>query len=213
MEYQSAWHEELGVRHADDARAIPSVHPERTDIQLAEQVLAGDQTAFEQIFDRHKRLVALAASRYFSQPHHIEEIIQTTFSKAFFELKSFRGGQDLSLAAWLAAIARNACLDTLRTWKRRPERLIGDFRDESTGTEFELRSTDQNDEKLVIDKDLADKLLGSLDADDRALLLMLYIDEMSVNETAAFFGWSVSKVKVRAWRARGRLRKIVKKFV
>jgi len=213
MEYRTAWQEELRVLRAENSDAFSTVHPERTDLQLADQVLAGDHTAFEQIFDRHKRLVAQTASRYFSQPHHIEEIVQTTFSKAFFELKGFRGGHGLSLAGWLAAIARNACLDTLRIQKRRPEHLIGDFRDNGEEPEFELPSPNTGNEERLIDRDLAEKLLNSLDADDRALLQMLYIDDITVNEAAAFFGWSPSKVKIRSWRARNRLRRIVRKFM
>ena len=213
MSYRAIWQDELRVQHTEDARALSSIRPERTDLQLADQILAGDQTAFEQIFDRHKRLVALTASRYFSQPQHVEDIIQTTFAKAFFELKSFRGGHQLSLAGWLSTIARNACLDTLRSQKRRPEHLLGDFRDGPEAPEFELPSAEPENGKLLADRDLAEKLLCSLDLDDRALLEMLYIDEMSVKETAAFFGWSVSKVKIRAWRARNSLRKIVRKFL
>jgi DNA-directed RNA polymerase specialized sigma24 family protein len=49
--------------------------------------------------------------------------------------------------------------------------------------------------------------------DDRAILQMLYVDEMSVADIAAMLGWSRSKVKVRAWRARNSLRKILKHYM
>jgi len=51
-------------------------HVTRSDKQLAELVLEGDETAFEELFDRHKRLVASIASRYFRRPEQVEEIIQ-----------------------------------------------------------------------------------------------------------------------------------------
>ena len=66
-------------------------HVARSDKQLAELVLEGNETAFEELFDRHKRLVASIAGRYFRRPEQVEEIIQITFSKVYFELRNFRG--------------------------------------------------------------------------------------------------------------------------
>jgi RNA polymerase sigma-70 factor (ECF subfamily) len=68
-------------------------------------------------------------------------------------------------------------------------------------------------EKLLLDRDLAEKLLSRLDGEDRALLQMLYADDMSVAEIAQLTGWSQSKVKIKAWRARNLLRRVLKKFV
>jgi DNA-directed RNA polymerase specialized sigma24 family protein len=42
---------------------------------------------------------------------------------------------------------------------------------------------------------------------------MLYADDMSVAEIAQLTGWSQSKVKIKAWRARNLLRRVLKKFV
>ncbi len=88
-----------------------------SDKQLVELVLSGSETAFEQIFDRYKRLTASIAGRYFRRPDQIEEIMQISFAKAYFDLKSFRGANDFSLAKWLGRITTNACLDALRNQK------------------------------------------------------------------------------------------------
>jgi len=68
-------------------------------------------------------------------------------------------------------------------------------------------------EDLTIDRDLAEKLLSNLRVEDRAILQMLYAEEMSVLEMAKETGWSSSKIKIRAHRARHALNKILKKFV
>lgn len=194
------------LRIADDG-----VTAERTDNQLVGLVLAGDETAFEGLFDRHKRLVAVVASRYFREPEQIEEIIQISFSKAFFELGKFRGDHDLSLAGWLLQITRNASLDMLRMQKRRPESLISET--------FEIAhladtiSNGKSDEDNLIERDLAEKLLSSLPPEDRALLQMLMAEDLSMAESANLMGWSVAKTKVRAWRARNALRRVLKRLM
>ena len=199
---------------ADEKVASGAVRAVRTDSQLIELVLAGDETAFEQIFDRHKRTVARTAARYFQRPEQIEEIIQIAFAKAFVELSKFRGEHELSLPSWLGRIAANACLDVLRSQKRKPEDLQCELTRGEAETILDLTaSTDLSSEETLISRDLSRKLLAHLPEDDQALLHMLYVDEMSVAQIGDLLGWSGSKVKIRAWRARHSLRKVLKKYV
>ena len=203
------------VGYAGDEIVVSgAVRAVRTDSQLIELVLAGDEYAFEQIFDRHKRTVARTAARYFQRPEQIEEIIQIAFAKAFFELPKFRGAHELSLPSWLGRIAANACLDLIRTLKRKPEDLQCELNTGEAETVVDLTaSTGVSSEESIISRDLSQKLLAHLSADDRALLQMLYVEEMSVAQIADLLDWSVSKVKIRAWRARHSLRKVLKKYV
>jgi len=207
-------HEGIIPYAGDEKVASGAVRAVRTDSQLIELILAGDENAFEQIFDRHKRFVARTAARYFQRPEQIEEIIQIAFSKAFVELPKFRGEHELSLPSWLGRIAANACLDTLRSQKRKPEDLQCELTSGETETILDLTAaTGQSSEDSLISRDLSDKLLAHLPEDDRALLQMLYVEDMSVAEIGDLLGWSVSKVKIRAWRARHSLRKVLKKYV
>ena len=198
----------------DDPVVSGAVRAVRTDSQLIELVLAGDETAFEQIFDRHKRHVARTAARYFQRPEQIEEIIQIAFAKAFVELPKFRGEHELSLPSWLGRIAANACLDTIRSQKRKPEDLQCELSTGEAETILDLAASgDRSSEESLISRDLSQKLLAHLPHDDRALLHLLYVDEMSVADISGLLGWSVSKVQIRAWRARHSLRKVLKKYV
>ena len=198
----------------DEKVASGAVRAVRTDLQLIELVLAGDENAFEQIFDRHKRFVARTAARYFQRPEQIEEIIQIAFAKAFVELPRFRGEHELSLPSWLGRIAANACLDTLRSQKRKPEDLQCELTSGETETILDITAaTGLSSEESLVSRDLSQKLLAHLPEDDRALLQMLYVEDMSVAEIGDLLGWSVSKVKIRAWRARHSLRKVLKKYV
>lgn len=198
----------------DEPVVSGAVRAVRTDSQLIELVLAGDETAFEQIFDRHKRHVARTAARYFQRPEQIEEIIQIAFAKAFVELAKFRGEHELSLPSWLGRIAANACLDAIRSQRRKPEDLQCELSLGEAETILDLAaSSEVSSEESVISRDLSQKLLAHLPDDDRALLHLLYVDEMSVAEIGGLLGWSVSKVKIRAWRARHSLRKVLKKYM
>lgn len=211
---QTALQNDTLVRPAEDECSGTAVRAERTDAQLVEVVLAGDHTAFEELFDRHKRLAAATAARYFRRPEQVEEVVQTAFAKVFVELHRFRGGHDLSFPSWLARIAANACLDLLRSQKRRPEDLVEDFAGiEAAWPEIAGKGGALSSEEEVINRDLAEKLLSHVAADDRALLQMLYAEEMSVADVAGQFGWSISKTKVRAWRARHCLRRVMKRYL
>ncbi len=209
--FQTALQNETLIPLAEDECLDTQVRAERTDAQLVEMVLAGDGTAFESLFDRHKRLVASIGARYFRRPEQVEEVVQIAFAKTFVELRRFRGEHDLSFVGWIARITANSCLDLLRSQKRKPEDLaedVGGF----DQLHFEAAGQ-KSSEECVIDRDLAEKLLSHLADDDRALLQMLYAEEMSVAEVAGQLGWSISKTKVRAWRARHGLRRIIKKYV
>ena len=211
--YPSALQNENAITRVDDDSATRAVKVERTDRQLVDLVLAGDEFAFEQIFDRHKRMVAAVAARYFRRPEQIEEIIQLSFSKTFIELARYRGLHELSLASWIARITTNACFDTLRSEKRKPEDLCCDLTEGEIESLTGVVSHTTDAENLLLTRDLAEKLLSRVAADDRALLQMLYVEEMSVAEIADATGWSQSKVKIRAWRSRNTLRRVLRKFL
>jgi RNA polymerase sigma-70 factor (ECF subfamily) len=189
---------------------------EPSDIGLVSLARDGDEAAFEELFNRHRRRVALIASRFFRQREQIEEIVQESFTKAYFALSDFSNQQEASFAAWLARIAYNSCYDELRRSKRRQESTLSNISEEDAEWLTETLSapeTGGNIEDVAITRDLADKLLARLSADDRMVLVMLDAEEMTVSEIANLTGWSISKVKVRAHRARASLRRVLQRFL
>jgi RNA polymerase sigma-70 factor (ECF subfamily) len=214
MDYLTAWQNGIPLVRPERGETEISASAEISDRHLINSLLAGDEAAFELIFERYKRLVASIAGRFFHQSEEIEEIIQITFTKAFLELARFRGDHNPSLASWLGKIARNACLDVLRTRKRKPENLLCELTEHETVSLLDF--AEQNgghSEKNHIDRDLAEKLLSRLAVEDRIVLQMLHGEEMSVADIAEIMNWSQSKVKLRAWRARNSLRKILNKYL
>ena len=214
MDYTTAWQDEVLMTRLEDDGVAPAARAETTDAQLVELVRAGDEGALADLIERYKRLVAAIAARYFRQPEEIEEIIQISFTKIYFELENYRGRHDYSFPSWLGRIASNACFDRLRRQQRKPENLECELTEAESEKLFAAagRAATSAETDLVA-RDLAEKLLARLASEDRAVLQMLDVEEMSVEEVAAVTGWSKSKIKVRAFRARRALRKILRKFL
>jgi RNA polymerase sigma-70 factor (ECF subfamily) len=189
---------------------------EATDEALVESARAGDDSAFEQIFERHRRRIARMVGRFFNRPERAEEVLQDVFTKVYFALGAYSPDRGPSFGAWLSRVAINSCYDELRRARRRPESSISDITgDEIVWLNSQLKphSASRDAEAAVISRDLANKLLARLSADDRLVLTLLDAEELSVAEIAGLMGWKVSKVKVRAHRARQSLRRVLGEFV
>ena len=190
------------------------LNAEISDADLVAAVVRGDATAFEFLFNRYRQRVAAIGGRFFQQPAQIEEIVQESFTKAYFGLSSFSQHKADSFAHWLARIAFNSCYDELRRQTRSRERTLSDFTD---AERQELRTltgaVEMGIEETTISRDLANKLLRLLSADDRLVLVLLDVEGLSVAEIARLMNWSSAKVKIRVFRARADLRRLLRKFL
>jgi len=192
------------------------VHPleEPTDDALVAAAGAGNEAAFEQLFERHRRQAARIAGRFFPQREQIEEIIQDSFTKVYLKLGSYHGTHAASFKAWLTQIVVNSCYDQLRRVRRRPEQSLGEL-EASEGHELaaQVRSAGSDVESALVSRDLAGKLLARVSPEDRLVLTLLDVEGFSVAEIAEMMNWSISKVKVRAHRARAHLRGVLRRFL
>jgi len=88
-----------------------------TDKVIAKRLLAGDESAFKQIFDDYfPRLFRYALARLDGDQEEAREMVQQTFCRAFERLDSYRG--EASLYGWMCRICRNAIIDAARKRKR-----------------------------------------------------------------------------------------------
>ena len=196
----------------------PSHEPnnkETSDGDLVAMVVQGDARAFELLFERHRQRVAAIAGRFFQQVSQIEEVVQETFVKAYFGLPGFSQYKVNSFPHWLARIAFNSCYDELRKQSRSREQSLSDFSDSERQELSQLTSGRgvTSVESVAINRDLAHKLLRLLNAEDRIVLVLLDVEGLSVAEIAHLMDWSSAKVKIRAFRARTDLRRLLKKLL
>jgi len=185
------------------------------DLDLARQAQDGDESAFAEIVRRYSPRVFSVASRFFRQRSLVEEAAQEVFLKAYTQLGSFEGRG--SIEGWLTRIATNTCLNMLRGAKRRPEFTVSDLtEDEQSWLEQQSASTGGEQpsvENSLVATDLADRLLSVLSPEDQQALLMIDGEDASIKEVAEATGWSESKVKVRAFRARRKVREAMEKLL
>jgi RNA polymerase sigma-70 factor, ECF subfamily len=183
---------------------------------LARFARDGDESAFEEIMRRYSPRVFRFASRFFRQRSLVEEAAQEVFLKAFTELGSFEGRG--SMEGWLTRITTNTCLNLLRGSKRRPEVTVSELTDDET-TWLDNRLANaaverhKSDVRGQVAADLAGRVLENLRPDDQLVLTLIDGEGNSVKEVVEMTGWSESKVKVQAFRARRRMRKAVEKLL
>ena len=173
-----------------------------TDEELAAAVARGDEHAFEALFERHRRPLARVVATIFRERPDVEEIVQQTFTKAYFSIAKFRGGES-SFKSWLMRIAVNTSYDELRRRRRRSERLFAEMTDEESEYVDGLMdgAAPRADNSLVA-RQLADKLLSTLSPEDRVAVLMVYTEQCSLEDAAGAIGISPSTLKSRLFRFR-----------
>jgi RNA polymerase sigma-70 factor (ECF subfamily) len=185
----------------DNSAAMSDAGP-NLDEQLVQATLSGDDGAFAELVRRHKRKVFGTASRFARNDHQLEDIAQEVFIRAYKNLSQFR--KDAPFEHWLARITFSACYDFLRRERKHRETAPLD------AVDFDLydNSVDQ-----AVAAGRAREVLAwamrHLRADEQLVLTLCEIEERTIREVADLTGWSESNVKVRAFRARQALKRIL----
>ena len=184
---------------------------ERTEAELIAAVLRGDPASFEPLVQKHSPRVFATARRYARRESEVEDIAQEVWLKAFEKLNSFRG--EAPFEHWLMRLTVRTCYDFLRRHQRSRESAFSDL----TGPETDwlerfVTQPGTASETADAAKVLVGRVLEKLSPPARLVITLLEIEDRSVREIARLTGWSVPLVKVRAFRARAEMRKILTKM-
>jgi RNA polymerase sigma-70 factor (ECF subfamily) len=174
------------------------------DEQLVADTLAGDDTAFAELALRHKSRVFGVAARFARDAAELEDICQDVFVQAYFKLRQYR--RDSPFEHWVLRITTHKCYDYLRKRRRGAQTCSVESMLESG---YEPSAPEVPDPHP--DLELLHAALAQLSPKERLVITLLELEERSVQETAELTGWSQSNVKVRAFRARAALRKLMEK--
>ncbi|MDR2534369.1 MAG: sigma-70 family RNA polymerase sigma factor [Tannerellaceae bacterium] len=171
-----------------------------SDKYYIERIRAGETSCYACIVDRYGRKIYSLISKIVRTAEDAEELSQDVFMKAFRNLQSFKG--ESSFSTWLYRIAYNTAISEIR--KKKWEYLAIEEAQIENVSEEEIAKamglTDQNEQikrlELAIEK---------LQPDDKALILLFYMEDKSIEEIGQISALSQSNVKTRLHRIRKKL--------
>jgi len=184
---------------------------ERTEAELIAAVLGGDAASFEPLVQKYSPRLFATTRRYARRESEVEDIVQEIWLKAFQKLHSFRG--EAPFEHWLMRLAVRTCYDFLRAHQRNREATLADLSEaENDWLERFVQQPDNANEDAAAARQLVERVLEQLSPAARLIITLLEIEDRSVKEIAQATGWSLPLVKVRAFRARAEMRKILAKM-
>jgi len=188
--------------------------PQAEERELIRRAQSGDTGAYEELLHAHQQRVFAVVGGILRRREDVEDVVQQVFIKVYVSIRQF----DLrsAFSTWIYKIAVNECYDYLR--KKRVRRLVY----EADLSEEQVRQLEVFDAGRGVAppadalqraemRDLAGQLLGELQEEDRHMLVLKEVEGLSVEEIGEALGINVNTVKVRMFRARGRLVEIYRK--
>jgi len=179
--------------------------PVDADLELVGLVRQGNQAAFGELVARHKSRVFAMAARYTRNHHELDDLAQEVFIRAWQKFSKFRG--DAPFEHWLMRLAVRCCFDFLRKHRSRREKevsLEALGSDAMPGEDCIEPAAGPAESVLKLRR-----ALSQLAPKEQLVLTLLELEDRPVREVASLTGWSEGNVKVRAHRARLRLKQLL----
>ncbi len=186
-----------------------------SDGEIVRRIVGGDVNAFECLLDRYRSLVFAIVMKHIPK-NQAEEVAHDVFVRAYQSLPTYKHKSDLKY--WLSRIALRTCYDYWRKEYRSREHPFSALTEDqlewvdraaagrSSETYEDARSRNEARETL-------DWAMSRLAAQERIVLELVHIEERPVKEVADLLGWSAANVRVRAFRSRKKLRRILEKLI
>ena len=185
----------------------------RTDEEIVSAVVEGNVDSFEELILRYQPRVFGMARKYFRNESDIEDVVQTIFTKTFQKIGSFK--QTAPFEHWFMRLSVNTCYDALRRRSKHREQPVTDLMFEDESWQNRLDNIPDPDDQESLDKasELVHSVMVQISDKSRIVLTMQELEGRSIKEISELTGWSVSLVKVQAFRARKEMRIAVERFL
>jgi RNA polymerase sigma-70 factor, ECF subfamily len=173
-----------------------------------QSVRDGDETAASLLLEKLYPLVLKIVRSHLPSRTSEEDLCQMVFVRVFQRLDQYSGLAPLE--HWVSRVAVNVCLNQIETERIRPELRYADLSEDQAAIVEQLASTPAEipKEQTGQAREIVAKLLLKLKPADRLIITMLHLEERSIAEIRALTGWSAIVIKVRAYRARQKLKRL-----
>jgi len=174
------------------------------------RVREGDDAAASELVGHLWPLVIKIVRSHLPRRTDEADLAQDVFIKLFTRLSQYQARDGKPFEHWVSRVAVTTCLDSLRAEKRRPEWRWADLsEDEAKWLEYMTGDevVEQPGEDLAV-RELVTRMMQQLPADDRLVINWMDLEGKTVAEISRLSGWSESNVKVKAFRARKKLKAI-----
>lgn len=177
------------------------------------RVRRGDQEAVRTMMQHLHPLVMKIIRSHRPRRLEEEDLAQMIYTKVFTRLDQYEGL--MPFTHWVSRVAVNTCLSALRAESIRPEWRMADLGEEEEAVVANLASDhgDLDASMQAGSRELVGKLLETLKPEDRLVVQSLHMEGRSVAEVQEMTGWSAALVKVRAFRARLKLKKSLERLL
>jgi len=176
------------------------------DQELVEASLKGDKTAFGEIVNRYRKMVARTVKGMLGDTVFAEDIGQEVFIKLYYSLSEFRG--EAKLSTYIQRIAVNLTLNEIK----RRKRFYSTFSQAGNNEMHEYEIPDSDDEDRKDARELVNRALQGMEPKFRVILTMRMLQGYSTKETAEILNLPLGTVLSRLSRAQEQIRKILEKL-
>ncbi len=178
-----------------DPRAAPAGAASTPDHELVDAFRAGDEFAFVVLYNRYKGAIYSYCAKLLLDREAAQDVTQEVFLRAYEHRDRFLAGE--AFRAWLYTVARNRCLNLLRTTGRD---VPFDEETAAPGPGTPFSDLDRSERVGLVDRGL-----GALPADYREVIVLREYEDLSYDEIAEATHSTVSAVKSRLFKARRKL--------
>ena len=173
------------------------------ELQWVQDVLAGNKQAYANIINKYKNQLYATILRMTKNPQDAQDLVQEAFIKVYSQLGKFDGNG--SFSSWMYRVAINHCMDEFR--KKR----------------YQMKQVEVDEEKVInpnhpeiifLKKEKSrqlERLIATLTEDERMIILLRYVNELSYDEISELVETPLSQVRNKLHRAKKKMRDTVKR--
>ena len=179
------------------------------DVQLIHKILTGDNDAFNALVEKHQKNVHALVWRKIGDFHHAEEITQDTFLIVYYKLPTLKDPH--CFIGWLYRIATRQCVLFQRRKRIQTQPLENTDIKLIEGMTYSQYIAEKHAKvEAEVKRDIIRRLLSRLPDREYSVVRLHYFQEMTCREISQFLGVSENTIKSRLYRARQRLKQLVR---